>query len=80
MLDHFWQDFETKNRDQRGLTGRTNSGRHLDNFEMLAIPKTRKNKNDEKLEFDDAYEGFAMFAHTTIEDEGVKNNTKNNKT
>ncbi len=42
----------------------------------MAIPKTRKNENDEKLEFDDPYEGFAMFAHTTIEDEGVQNSTK----
>ncbi len=44
----------------------------------MAILKTRKNENDEKLEFDDPYEGFAMFAPTTIEDEGVKNNIKNN--
>ena len=38
----------------------------------MAIQKKRKNDNDEKLEFDDPYEGFAMLATITIDDAGVE--------
>ena len=47
-------------------------GRHVEYFETSAVPQIRKNENGDKLEFNDPYEGFAMFPNITIEDTGVK--------
>ena len=46
-------------------------GRNLEYLETSTVPQIRK-KNDEQLEFDDPYDGFAMSPHITIEDAGVK--------
>ena len=36
------------------------------------VLNNRKNKNGDLLEFDDSYDGFAMFSNITIDDAGVK--------
>ncbi len=56
----------------------TKFGGNIEYFQTLAIPKAKKNKHHERLQFDIPYEGFALFAPTTIEDDGVRNSSKNN--
>ena len=38
----------------------------------MVVLTNRKNKNGDLLEFDDPYDGFAMFSNITIDDAGVK--------
>ena len=44
----------------------------LEYFETLVVLNNRKSKNGDLLEFDDPYDGFAMFSNITIDDTGVK--------
>ena len=41
-------------------------------FETLVVLNNRNNKIGDLLEFDDRYDGFAMFSNITIDDAGVK--------
>ena len=72
IFDPFWFDFETKTRDKRGLNEGTILGIILEYFEAVMVLNNRKSTNGDLLEFDDPYDGFAMFAKITIEDAGVK--------
>ena len=66
-----WVDFEATKSDDKGLNEGTNLGRFLQQF-ATAVQKKLKKQNDDMLEFDDPYNGFAMFSLVLPEDARVQ--------